>query len=192
LEYFEAAASVRALLDAAPWRCRLPEEDRMSWFRNVMGVAALAVLAVSVGCGSSSSSSSTTTPSPVTYTETYSGSLAQGGSTFFTDPNTGATYVVDYGTSDAPHHFTVHQAGNLDATLTDIQPVNSVTLGLGLGIWDSTAQSCSLQLTSSAAKLNLTLAASVSVAGELCVGVYDVQNLSSAINVTYTVTINHT
>jgi hypothetical protein len=163
----------------------------MRWFRNVGGVIALAVLAASVACGSSSSS--TTTPTPVSYTESYSGSLTQAGSTFFTNPNTGATYLVDYGPPDSPHHFTAHQAGNLDATLTDIQPVNSVTLGLGIGIWDSVGQTCSLQLTSDAARLNLTLAANVSVAGELCIGVYDVQNLTAAIpTVTYTVVVNHT
>jgi hypothetical protein len=152
--------------------------DGMSWFRNVMGLTGLAVLAASVACGSSSSSS-TTTPSAVTYTETFSGSLTQGG--------------VDYGPPDSPHHFTVHQAGNIDATLTDIQPLNTITLGLGLGIWDSTAQTCTLATaaSSSAARLNLTLAASVNVAGELCVGVYDVGNISSD-TVTYTVVVNHT
>jgi hypothetical protein len=162
--------------------------------RNVAGLGALLVLLGSVACGSSSSSSSTTGPTPTTYTETFSGSLNQATSTFYTDPNptTAGTYAVDYGPSDAPHHFTVHQAGNIDATLTDIQPVNTVTLGLGLGVWDDTAQACNLQLSSGSAKLNLTLAASVSVAGEICVGVYDVQNLSSALAVTYTVSVNHT
>jgi hypothetical protein len=165
--------------------------DWMRWFRNVRGVIALAVLAASVACGSSSST--TTGPTPVTYTETYSGSLTQAGSTFFTNPSTLATYLIDYGSSDAPHHFTVHVAGNLDATLTDIQPVNSVTLGLGLGVWDTTALTCSVQLYSDAARLNLTMAGNVTTAGELCVGVYDVQNLTSAIpTVTYTVVVNHT
>lgn len=139
-----------------------------------MGWVALAVLAASIGCGSSSSS--TTSPSATTYTETFSGSLTQGG--------------ADYGPPDSPHHFTVHQAGNIDATLTDIQPLTSITLGLGLGLWDSTAQTCNLQLTSNAAKLNLTLAGSVSVAGELCVGVYDVGNISTD-TITYTVKVNH-
>jgi hypothetical protein len=160
--------------------------------RKVAGSGALLVLLGSVACGSSSSSSSTTGPSATTYTETFSGSLNQSAGTSYTDPTTGGTYIVDYGPPDTPHHFTVHQAGNIDATLTDIQPVNTVTLGLGLGVWDDAAQACNLQVSSPSAKLNLTLAASVSVAGELCVGVYDVQNLSSAIAVTYTVSVNHT
>src|SRR5229473_1628772 len=136
----------------------------MSWFRNATGLVALAVLTASVGCGSSSSSS-TTSPSATTYTETFSGSLTQGG--------------IDFGTPDSYHHFTVHQAGNLDATLTSIQPLSTITLGLGLGVWDATGQTCSVQLQSNAAQINLTLAASVSVAGELCVEVYDVGNIST-------------
>jgi hypothetical protein len=148
----------------------------MSWSRNVAGLTALAVLAASAGCGSSSSSS-TTSPTATTYTETFNGSLTQGG--------------ADFGTPDAFHHFTIHQAGNLDATLTSIQPLSTITLGLGLGVWDSVGQTCSLQLQSNAAQLNLSLAASVSVAGELCVEVYDVGNISSD-TVTYTVVVNHT
>jgi len=150
----------------------------MRRLRMVAGMLALTVSFVSIGCGGSSPSTSTpTAPAPTTYTETFSGGLTQGG--------------TDYGPADSPHHFTIHQAGNLDATLTDIQPLSTITLGLGLGVWDSTANTCTLQLTSNAARLNLTLAASVSVAGELCVGVFDVGNISTD-TITYTVVINHT
>jgi hypothetical protein len=150
----------------------------MSWFRNVSALTAVAALGASVACGGSSSSS-TTAPSPTTYTEQFSGSLAQGG--------------IDYGPADSPNHFTVHQPGNIDYTLTDIQPITTITLGFGLGIWDTTAQTCALvsQVTSTAARLNQTLAASVTQAGELCVGVFDVGNIGSD-TITYKVTINHT
>ncbi len=147
--------------------------------RIVAGTLALAVTVVSIGCGGSSGGGGTTptAPAPTVYTETFSGSLTQNG--------------TDYGPPDAPHHFTIHQAGNIDATLTDIQPLSTITLGLGLGVWDSNASTCTLQLTSNAARLNLTLAASVSVAGEICVGVFDVGNISTD-TITYTVVINHT
>ena len=151
--------------------------------RSVAGLGALLVLLGSVACGSSSSSSSTTSPSTTTYTETFSGTVIQG--TTATTP--------DIGPSDSPHHFTVHQPGNIDATLTDIQPLNTITLGLGLGVWDATGLTCTLatQVTSNSAKINLTLAASVSVAGELCVGVFDVGNIGDS-PIAYTVVINHT
>src|ERR1700736_5369114 len=135
--------------------------------RSVAGLGALLVLLGSVACGSSSSSSSSTTsPSTTTYTETFSGTVIQG--TTSTTP--------DIGPSDSPHHFTVHQPGNIDATLTDIRPLNTITLGLGFGVWDGTG-TCNLQLNSPSAKLNLTLTGSVTAAGELCVGVYDVGNI---------------
>jgi len=150
----------------------------MKRLRIVAGFLALIMPFVSVGCGGSSSSTSTpTTPAPTTYTETFSGNLTQG--------------QTDYGPPDAPHHFTIHQAGNIDATLTDIQPLSTITLGIGLGVWDSTANTCTLQVTSNAARLNLTLAASVSTPGEICVGVFDVGNISTD-TVAYTVVINHT
>jgi hypothetical protein len=150
----------------------------MKRLRIVAGIFALAVPFASAGCGGSSSSINTpTTPAPTTFTETFSGSLMQG--------------QTDFGPADSPHHFTIQQAGNIDATLTDIQPLNTITLGLGLGVWDSTANTCTLQVSSNAAKLNLTLAASVSVPGELCVGIFDVGNISTD-TVNYTVVIHHT
>lgn len=152
------------------------EEGLMSGFRNVVGSGAVVAVLASVGCGGSTAT--TTGPSPTTYTETFSGTVTQN--------------AIDYGPPDSPHHFTVHQAGNLDATLTDIQPLNTITLGLGLGVWDNTAQTCTVQLSSAAAKLNLTLSASVGVAGELCVGVSDVGNITADGVVTYTVTVTHT
>jgi hypothetical protein len=152
--------------------------------RSVAGLGALLVLLGSVACGSSSSSSSSTTsPSTTTYSETFSGTVIQG--------TTAAT--PDIGPSDSLHHFTVHQPGNIDATLTDIQPLNTITLGLGLGIWDATGLTCTLasQVTSPSARLNLTIAASVSSPGELCVGVFDVGNIGDN-PITYTVLVNHT
>jgi hypothetical protein len=149
----------------------------MSGFRNVVGSGAVVGVLALVGCGGTGGGG--TAPSPATtYTETFSGTVTQN--------------AIDYGPPDSPHHFTVHQAGNLDATLTDIQPLNTITLGLGLGVWDNTAQTCTVQLSSAAAKLNLTLSASVGVAGELCVGVSDVGNITADGVVTYTVTVTHT
>ena len=80
--------------------------------------------------------------------------------------------------------------GNINATLTDIQPLNTITLGLGLGVWDTPTQVCTIQLQNSAAKLNVPTAANSTVAGELCVAVYDVGNISTD-TITYTVTILH-
>jgi len=145
----------------------------MSWFRSVGVVVALVVLVVSVGCGSSSSSSSSTTaPSATTYTDTFSGNVATGGS------------------NKDSNKFTVHQAGNISATITKLSPLSTITIGLGLGVYDNTNNVCNLQLFADNAKLNQVLAASVSVAGDLCVGVYDVGNIVDSVD--FEVSVTHT
>src|SRR4051812_11714425 len=111
----------------------------MSWFKGVAVAAALAILTGSVACGGSSSSS-TTTPSAVTYTDVFTGTV---------DPLPAGP---SYGASNA-NHFTVHQAGDISVALTKLSPLSTVTLGLGLGVYDTATSTCTLQLTSDAAKL---------------------------------------
>jgi hypothetical protein len=142
----------------------------MSWPRNVGLVTAAGLLAASFGCGGSTSPS-TTAPSLPTFVDVFTGTVAQGG--------------ID------AHPFTVRAApGNIDAVITSIGPLSTITVGLGLGVWDATSQTCSLVVRSDTAKLNLTLQASVTSAGDICVGVYDVGNITDAI--TYTVQVTHT
>jgi hypothetical protein len=145
----------------------------MNWLRNVGLITAAGLLAASFGCGGSTSS--TTAPSAPTFVEMFSGTVVQG--------------------SSDPHAFTIRQAstsqpGNIDAVITSIGPLSTITVGLGLGVWDATAQSCSLQISSNAAKLNLTLSATISAPGDICVAVYDVGNITDTI--TYTVQVTHT
>jgi hypothetical protein len=146
----------------------------MNLVKTAATVAAMALLAMSTGCGGSSSSS-TTAPSAVTFTDVFSGTVAQGS--------------TSYGT-DNKNHFTVKQAGNISAAITKLSPLSTITVGLGLGVYDGATGTCGLQLFSDAAKLNLTLTASVGVGGELCVGVYDVGNITEPVD--YEVTITHT
>lgn len=146
----------------------------MSWLRNVGGIGALVVLLTSLGCGETPAS--TTAPSATTtYTDVFTGSVLQG--------------AVSYG-ADNQNHFTVHEAGDITATITKLTPLDTITIGLGLGIYDTATSTCSLQLFGDTAKLNLALTASVGTAGELCVGVYDVGNIIDSID--YEVTIVHT
>jgi len=148
----------------------------MSWFKTAAGAGLVALMSLSVACGGGSSSSSTSNaPSAVTFTDVFTGSLSQGG--------------TSYGDGSV-NHFTIHQAGNISATITKLAPLGTITVGLGLGVYDAGTDSCTLQLFGDSAKLNLTLNASVQVAGELCVGVYDVGNVNDPI--TYEVTIVHT
>jgi len=149
----------------------------MSWLRAV-GFAVIPVLAIGAyGCGGSSSSSNTspTTPSAPTYTDVFTGTLAAG--------------ATDYG-SNNQNHFTIHQVGSLTATITKLSPLSTITVGLGLGVYDTSTQTCSLQLFADAAKLNIALSATVQATGELCVGLYDVGNITDSTD--YEVSITHT
>jgi hypothetical protein len=128
----------------------------------------------SVACGGSATPAPTT-PSAATFTEVFSGTLPQGG--------------VSYG-ADNGNHFTVHLAGNISATITKLSPLSTVTVGLGLGVYDAATATCSLQLFADAAKLSLVLSATVSSPGELCVGLYDVGNVGDPVD--YEVSVTHT
>jgi hypothetical protein len=145
----------------------------MSWFRIAAYAAVAAILTVSIACGSTMTPA--TAPSAVTYTDVFSGTLPQGGTSYGTDNG---------------NHFTVHQAGNLTATITKLSPLSTITVGLGIGVYDATSSTCALQLFADTAKLNLVLSANTSSGGELCVGLYDVGNVVDPVD--YEVSVTHT
>jgi hypothetical protein len=138
--------------------------------------AVLALITGTISCGGSNSTPTPTTPSVPSFTDVYTGRVAQG------ETNFGA---------DNSNHFTIHAAGNLTATLTKISPLSTITLGMNLGVYDVASATCQVQLETPSAKLNLVVNASVAVPGEYCVGVYDVGNIGSD-PVDYEVTIVHT
>jgi hypothetical protein len=135
---------------------------------RVGGFAALAVLLSAWGCGSSTPTEST----PVTYTrltETYTGSIGPGETKAF--------------------HFAITNPGSLDAAITSLSPVSTLTMGLNLGAWDATTETCSKAIPSDVARLNLVLSGTPQSAGEYCVSIYDVGNLQSAAD--FTLTVQH-
>jgi hypothetical protein len=132
------------------------------------GMAVLLVLTAS--CGTS------TSPSAANITETFTGTVAQG-ATSFGDGNR--------------NHFTVHQAGAVTATITKLSPTDTITIGLGIGVFNTATSTCTLQQVADAAKLNLSLNLTAQAAGEFCVGVYDVGDIHDT-PFSYTVTVVHT
>jgi len=135
---------------------------------NAAGLAALLILAS--GCGKSAA------PSSGTFSETFNGTVTQG--------------AVSFGDGNR-NHFTVHRPGAVTATITALSPINTISIGLGLGVFDAATSSCSLQLLADAAKINLSLSGTAEAAGELCVGVYDVGDIHETA-ITYVVTVVHT
>jgi hypothetical protein len=132
---------------------------------SVYGTAALTILLASLlasaGCGS------TTTPTqstPVTYeqkTETYSGTL-----------NVGETKAF---------HFAVTNPGSLDAAITSLSPIATLTMGLNLNFWDAAAEACPRSTVSSeVARVNAAISGTPQQAGEYCVSIFDVGNVPAA------------
>jgi len=143
-------------------------------FRNLGGAAIFVAALAAAACGGSSTPTPTT-PSAQTYTDVFTGTLTQGG--------------TSYG-NDTVNHFTVHAAGNITATVTKLSPLSTITVGLALGTFDAATQTCTLQYGYQV-QLNLALTASSSSALEACVGVVDVGNVGTD-PVDYEVTIVHT
>jgi hypothetical protein len=126
----------------------------------------LALAAVLPACGSSNSSS--TSPSATRTTDTFTGTLQSKGSGF--------------------HLFSVTQLGQVDITLVKTDPVATITLGLGIGQTASGSCLPVLLAFNNAAVAGTVLSGTADV-GSYCVAVYDVGNVSDALN--YTVTVTH-
>jgi hypothetical protein len=110
-------------------------------------------------------SSSPSTPGGPT-TDTFNGSLAQGGSVTFT--------------------YTVATAGSVAVTLTTVTP--STTIGLGLGMGTSNGGTCTVtNSTSSAVAGSSPQLSATENPGTYCVRVSDSGNLATASTVTVTV-----
>jgi hypothetical protein len=141
----------------------------MSWARSAAGAALFAASMGLTGCGGGAS-----TPSSVTFTDLFTGTLLQG--------------ATDYGPGNR-NHFTVHGVGSLSATITKLSPVSTITVGLGVGVFDTLTSTCSLQVSTDLAKVSVVLQASANGAFEGCVGVYDVGGVTDP--VTYEVSVTH-
>lgn len=102
-----------------------------------------------------------------TITETFSGTVASG-----------ATVV---------HTFAGKAGGTVSLTLTAVGPDAAALLGLGLGAWDGVA--CTVQISTTTARVGEAYQASVSSAGNYCVAISDVG--ASPPDTTYTVQVAH-
>ena len=127
---------------------------------------------VVAGCDNSSGGSTTapTVAAPTT-TETFTGTLAPQGLN--------------------SHNFTLAAAGTVAITLTAAGPPATITVGLGVGV--PNGPTCSLSLgagSTVAAQASTTPHISgTSIAGGLCVAIYDIGNLLNAVD--YSITVIH-
>jgi hypothetical protein len=119
-------------------------------------------------CGGASTPTSTPTPTPEVKTETFTGTLAQGGSAFSL--------------------FTVAAQGVITATLTSLSPQSTITTGFGIGTPSGTTCSLISGAYSEAAKVGFALSGTIA-AGSYCVLIYDIGNQSGPND--YLITISH-
>jgi hypothetical protein len=117
-------------------------------------------------CGSSTTP---TTPTPTQVTDTLTGTVTQNGANTQT--------------------FTANAGGTVTATLTDLQPVDTVTIGFSIGTTIGTI--CQATLANDAATKGFSFTATAATAGTYCVRVYDVGNVTADTPVNYTVTVVH-
>jgi hypothetical protein len=119
------------------------------------------------GCGDDESSTSPTSPSPVYTTDTFSGTL-----------NAGET---------GTHPFTAKTGGSITITLSTLSPTSTILMGIGLGTWNGTA--CNTTLQTGAATQGSAFSASATSAGNFCVTIFDIGNITEATS--YTITLTH-
>ncbi len=132
--------------------------------RLSMAVACASVLLVA-GC---SSNNNTTTPTAATasVTETFNGTLAQGGS--------------------AAYNFNVTADGAITVTLVSLSPQATITMGLGLGV--PAVSGCSVTTTQENVKVGTPIQATLP-AGSYCLLLYDLGNMTGAD--AYSLTVQH-
>jgi hypothetical protein len=132
-------------------------------------VAVFAALVASIACGAQTPTEPST-PAPVyeLKTSTFPGTLTTGGSAGFP--------------------FTVVNPGAINLSITELAPVNTLTMGLALGSWDAATSTCTQQLSTNLATVNVVFNANPSAPGEYCVGIFDIGNVQVSTNFVLKVT----
>jgi hypothetical protein len=126
-------------------------------------------------CGSSSSGSTVTTPTatPTLATDTFAGAIEQNGT--------------------AVYPFTVTSSGyTLLAGYTSISPSSVAALGLGIGAWDTSSSTCSLNVSQNdTGRSGSTALSGTPSGGNYCLRIYDAGNIPAGVTASYTVQVQH-
>jgi hypothetical protein len=126
-------------------------------------------LAAAAGCNNTSVPTGPTQAAPTIITETFSGTLTINGA--------------------VTHPFVVGTTGSVSASLVNVGAGTDVVIGLALGTWNQTTNSCQLIITNDAAVQGRVILGSAQNAGAFCVRVYDVGRLGAA--TTYDIQVQH-
>ena len=138
--------------------------------RVVMAALAMALTVAAWGCGDVQDPY-TFDPTPITYSETFTGTLQRGGSTF--------------------HAFANSISGTITITLVTVAPDSAQTLGIDIGTWNGLACSPIFGSGSRSAAQGYAFAGSA-IAGNFCTRIYDADSLiPEGTEVAYSVKVEH-
>lgn len=142
--------------------------------RIACGTLLCAMAALAGACGSTTTP---TTPTTTTSTETFTGTL-----------NPASTTV---------HSFITFTGGPVTATLTELGPDATKTVGFSLGTFNPTLNVCTVVFDNPAALQGAVFTATASTTGFYCARMYDNGSVTaaaadeSATSFTYTLTVTH-
>jgi ABC-type oligopeptide transport system substrate-binding subunit len=140
--------------------------------RRLIGVVLMVFLAAgAAACSKDSTSDSTpTTPTPATKTETFSGSINQQG--------------------QSVHSFSVTTAGSTTVTLTAVDPLTTMALGVAIGTWSNSSCGTTIAYNENA-RTNIAALSGTATAGSYCLKIYDSGNVPASWLVNYTIQVVH-
>jgi hypothetical protein len=148
---------------------------------NIAGLTLATILVGTLGCGGSDSPTTPTDPVDVTpvetVTDTFQGSISQ--------------------SDTSCHHFETSETANITMKLTDVQPLTTLTVGMGIGLTDEVADGsteepgCTLFATDNSVRVPDTLLSSNLAANRYCVCVFDVGNIFEKRVIDYTIEVEH-
>jgi hypothetical protein len=124
-------------------------------------------------CGSDASSATSPTTVATLVTENFDGSIEQNGSKV--------------------HTFTVTNSGyTVLAGFTSLSPSSVAALGMGIGSWDSSTSTCSLNVSQNdTARSGSTGLSGTAGSGSYCLRVYDGGNIPGGVTASYAVQVQH-
>ena len=131
----------------------------------------LLLVAIATVVGGCDDDPTPTTPTPPTIvTETFEGTLTVNGA--------------------QTHSFTTQSAGSLTATLSTLQVDTGITVGLSLGIFTPSLNTCQIVVDNSGAAQATRVTGQISSAGNYCVRIYDASGLLTSA-ATYRIQLEH-
>ena len=142
--------------------------------RNPALLLATLLISIGVGCDNNDSPTAPVVDEPdvETVVETFEGTITLG--------------------EVSCHAFTAMQSGPAEMKITSLEPLQTLTVGLGLGNDDGDpASACPFFATDRSVRVGETLLTSVVATDSYCVCVFDVGNIFADQTVTYVFDVDH-